>query len=151
MTNEKTIDAIRDLFMLLAEHNAILGRTATHVVLDRQAMPGVVDWMIFSRYRLNFDDGESFACRNVFSGTSTSKELIAVDISGVKNGAYPDNFFSVEMAQLSSIFDALPAVKPEVDVDELLAHTSTMLAAHGPEILRALLGGAIKPAQETKH
>ncbi len=154
MTNEKIVDSIRDLFTLLAEHNAILGRTQTHIVLDRQAMPGVVDWMTFSRYSLEFDSVDEYASRGVFSGTSMSAELVIVDISDIEEDRHTHEFFKEELTELAELFAQIPQVREDQlkAVEACKTGARALLAEHGPEALRALLRGEIEPVEEeTRH
>ena len=154
MQNAKTIESIRQLFALLEQHGAILGRTQTHIVIDRQAMPGVVDWMTFAAYRLEFDDGVSGASRGVFSGTSMSAELVIVDISDIDKDRYSHEHFKRELSELSELFAQIPQLGEDQlkAVEACKAGASALLAEHGPEALRALLRGEIAPmVEETKH
>jgi hypothetical protein len=53
MQNDKTLASIRDLFQLLQSSGALLGRTRMHIVLDRQAMPEIVDGWVDADRALN--------------------------------------------------------------------------------------------------
>lgn len=44
------------LFQLLQSSGALLGRTKTHIVLDRQAMPEIVDIVMLCTLDLRYED-----------------------------------------------------------------------------------------------
>lgn len=152
MQNEKTIESIRQLFALLEQHGAILGRTQTHIVIDRQAMPGVVDWMIFSRYSLKFDSADEYASQAVFSSTSTSKDLVFLDISGIETGSQKSEHFKAELTELAKLYSGIKQVDADIfaAVKSRLSRSSELLEDHGAEILEALFTGEIQPMKDEK-
>lgn len=160
MQNQKTISSIRDLFSLLEQSGAILGRTKTHVVLDRQAMPELIDWMIFSRYSLEFDSEDRGASKWIFPGTSTSGGRVFLNISEIENEDDPDmlEFFGSELAELCEIFSGIELVDQgtaeavAAGLASTRASTENLFREHGAEILEALFNGEIEPEEEeTKH
>ena len=154
MQNAKTIESIRQLFALLEQHGAILGRTQTHIVIDRQAMPGVVDWMIFSRYSLEFDSADEYASQAVFSSTSTSKDLVILDISWIETGSQTSEHFKAELTELAKLISRIKQGDADIleTLKSRLSRSNKLLEDHGAEILDALFSGEIQPMKdETKH
>lgn len=154
MNTTKAIVSIHQLFALLEQHGSILGRTKTQIVLDRLAMPSVVDWKVFSSYNLEFEDGKAFAKRSIFSGISMNACLVIVDISDIEKDRHTHEYFKGELTELAELFAHIPQVSEDrlIAAADCEAGASAMLAERGPEILQALLSGGIKPVKdETRH
>jgi hypothetical protein len=154
MQNAKTLASIRDLFQLLRSSGALLGRTKTHIVIDRQAMPEIIDIVMLGALDLQYEEGEVFSTQPVFKRVEFSSELLTLELRGDERVYETDRYFSQELDELQALFAAIPTLEEAAQqcIEACRASNKPEMDRLVEEMLQALLNGEIERRKdETRH
>ena len=123
-------------------------------MLDRQAMPGVVDVLLLAGYELVYETPKAFAKRVIFSDVSHDEKLLLLDVEGLEKARPYDQYFAGELAEIRALFGQFrPLSVLENDaVAECLAAADGLWREHCREAVEAVLSGDIEVKKpEVKH
>jgi hypothetical protein len=145
--NKKVVDSLTDLFRVLKEANAIVGRDDQRIVLDKRKLPEILNeksTMEFMSYRLT---ATGFGIRSIFQSVETDENFILLNIEGFlkREERFETGFPFLDEARAVILSVELMSIEQSQASDLLHEEVSDLVdkvfREKGPEIIRSLFFG----------